>query len=315
MLFRGLESSVSEDLLAKGAAKLFRTDEVQGFDGDTYAKPGVNKIASTSAVAQAGAQPGTIRRVLLIKDRRSGDSWRYGFVEYMTVEVCCYPSSQVVPVIATDQEKDAQAALAKFNALERFTISSKPVLVSYVHAGIFVPELDAAAASEGVTFAASTNPSLQLKYWDEDAFVSELVVSTETTGRGDTAGLTSKTLSKGEGKSKKRKAENSSIETSKKVCRIKSLSIFGFNTDLERLCRRHYNFGPTGTPSSTALRGLHRIQALITVILLHQHHRFRPSQRQPRRRLPGPSLILSRIAAICVLANSRVLPKPTSTNV
>ena len=232
LLFRGLESSVSEDLLAKGASKLFRTDEVQDSEGDPYAKPGGNKIASTSVVAQAGAQPGTIRRILLVKDRRSGDSWRYGFVEYMTVEVCCYPVAQVVPMIITDQEKDAQAALAKFSALEKFTISSKPVLVSYVHAGIFVPELDPAAATEGVTFAASTNPSLQLKYWDEDAFVSELVVSAETPGTADTSDSISKKAAKNESKGKKRKAENSSIETSKKVCQIVSIVLFGLNTEV-----------------------------------------------------------------------------------
>lgn len=80
VLFRGLEASVTEELLLKGASKLFVESDFQ-----TKLQPG--KIVSTSTVAQAGAQPGTIRRVLLIKDKRTGNSWRYGFVEYMTVAV------------------------------------------------------------------------------------------------------------------------------------------------------------------------------------------------------------------------------------
>ena len=87
LLFRSLEPSVSEELLAKGAAKLLKADEASASVGSFASKESTTKIASTSTVAHAGAQQGSIRRVLLVRDRRSDESWRYGFVEFATVEV------------------------------------------------------------------------------------------------------------------------------------------------------------------------------------------------------------------------------------
>lgn len=86
LLFRGLEPSVTEELLSKGAAKLLKSDEADATL--TAAKSTTVKVASTSSVAHAGARPRSIRRVFLAKDRRSGDSWRYGFIEFADVKVC-----------------------------------------------------------------------------------------------------------------------------------------------------------------------------------------------------------------------------------
>ena len=70
--------------------------------------------------------------------------------------------------------QDATSAYNKFSSLERFTIASKPVVLSFIHAGAFVPVL---TYTEQYTFAARLNPSLRLQYWDENSFVTELIVS------------------------------------------------------------------------------------------------------------------------------------------
>ena len=182
LLFRGLEPTVGEEILAKGATKLFRSDEAS-FTEKTKQPSTSSKITSTSKVVNAGARPGCIRRVLLIRDRQTNDSWRYGFVEFAAVE-------------------DAQAALAKYLSLEKFTIASKPVMVSYIHAGVFVPHLYPTPETEQFTFTASSNPALKLGYWDNSGYAKVLVVST-----GEREKPTSKAKSKDDTKTKKRKAD------------------------------------------------------------------------------------------------------------
>jgi RNA recognition motif-containing protein len=160
LLFRNLEPGVTEELLAKAMTKLYRVKgtttppEAQG-----NKKP---KMMSTSTDANLGAKEGSLMRVFLVRDRKTNESWRYGFAEFGCVE-------------------DAQAAMAKYNSSEKFTISSKPVLASYIHAGVFVPVLQAPSPEfEKFTFSPLSNPSMKLMYWDEGAFASELTVARET---------------------------------------------------------------------------------------------------------------------------------------
>lgn len=87
LLVRGLEPTVTEDILAKGVAKLYKpTGGSSPHAANTTKKSGA-KVASTTGDANLGAKYGSIRRVLLIRDRKSNDSWRYGFAEFGTVEV------------------------------------------------------------------------------------------------------------------------------------------------------------------------------------------------------------------------------------
>lgn len=84
LLFRGLESSVTEELLVKGVAKLYRP--IGGNEtGSSNQKKG--KVASTTGDANLGAREGSIRRVLLVRDRRTNESWRYGFAEFASAMV------------------------------------------------------------------------------------------------------------------------------------------------------------------------------------------------------------------------------------
>ncbi|TAQ85482.1 hypothetical protein B7494_g6193 [Chlorociboria aeruginascens] len=191
ILLRGLEPGVNEDLLAKGASKLCKTKA--GTLDQTMKK---TKTTSTSNNASLGAKEGSLRRVLLVRDRKSNESWRYGFAEFDSVE-------------------DAQAAMAKYKALDKFTISSKPVLVSYIHAGVFVPVLH--AIDEGLvkfTFSPSTNASVKLIYWDEAAYVSELVTAASDKR---SAAAANEGLVEGGPRQKKRKVEKEHQPTNKKV--------------------------------------------------------------------------------------------------
>lgn len=52
-------------------------------------------------------------------------------------------------------------------------------MVSYIHAGVFVPVMNPTASTERFTFSPLNNPAIKLMYWDEDAYVTELTVSTE----------------------------------------------------------------------------------------------------------------------------------------
>ena len=86
LLLRGLEPTVTEDLLAKGVAKLYKPSR-KSPPPATTSKKNNSKVASTTGDANLGAKEGSLRRVLLIRDRRSNESWRYGFAEFATIDV------------------------------------------------------------------------------------------------------------------------------------------------------------------------------------------------------------------------------------
>lgn len=98
LLFRGLEASVTEELFAKGVTKLYKPSsnnaqgqgqgEGQGQGTSSAQKKGA-KVASTTGDSNLGAREGSLRRVLLVRDRKTNESWRYGFAEFATVAVCC----------------------------------------------------------------------------------------------------------------------------------------------------------------------------------------------------------------------------------
>lgn len=111
--------------------------------------------------------------------------------------------------------------MARFKSLDKFTIASKPIMVSYIHAGVFVPVMT--AVTKDYTFASLNNTAMRLAYWDEDAFVSELVVSSESPPSpcrkpGDTVSKKG-----GEGKNKKSKAEVDDVAFAKKVRCVRTM--------------------------------------------------------------------------------------------
>ncbi|KAA6408327.1 MAG: rna-binding [Lasallia pustulata] len=216
LLLRGLEPTVTEELLAKGVAKMYKPSGGSSPPTATASRKGGAKVASTTGDANLGAKDGSIRRVLLVRDRRNDESWRYGFAEFATVD-------------------DAQAALIRYNSFEKFTISSKPVTASYIHTGVFVPVFQIAPGTEKFTFSPLNNAATKLAYWDQEAYVSELVVSTAESGKvagtaenqarsaSDKAAAAAekegliKDPKETEAKAKKRKAEASTAAKQKKT--------------------------------------------------------------------------------------------------
>lgn len=87
LLLRGLEPTVTEDLLAKGVTKLYKPGRRSSPPISSASKKSNAKVASTTGDANLGAKEGSLRRVLLVRDRRTNESWRYGFAEFGTVEV------------------------------------------------------------------------------------------------------------------------------------------------------------------------------------------------------------------------------------
>jgi len=157
MLFRNLESTVSEDLLLKGALKL-------------------------------ASSPAAIKRVLVIRDRRTNESWRFGFAEFVSVE-------------------ESKIAFNKYQEnMTGYTISSKPVTVSYIHPGVFVPVFQTRPGSERWTFEplGTGGGGVKLAYWDEEGYASVLLAegANKTAESGDASGQ-----GNSEGKNKVKKKE------------------------------------------------------------------------------------------------------------
>lgn len=159
VVIRDLEPSVTEEVLAKGVMKLFRDEQSQPAKDPSKPPNKLKSTAPTNSSAGLGAIPGSLRRVFLIRHKRTNESWRYGFAEFATID-------------------DARGAVAKFNALSRFTIASKPVIVAFIHTGVFVPVLEPATEqTASFSFAPIYNPSLRVKYWDDRAYPSTHIVS------------------------------------------------------------------------------------------------------------------------------------------
>lgn len=87
LLLRGLEPTVTEDLLAKGVAKLYKPSRKSSPPAANATKKGNAKVASTTGDANLGAKEGSLRRVLLVRSRKTNESWRYGFAEFAAIEV------------------------------------------------------------------------------------------------------------------------------------------------------------------------------------------------------------------------------------
>ena len=87
LIFRGLEPSVTEELLGKGVCKLYKPTARQSPPPMKTSKGNNAKMLSTTGDSNLGAKEGSLCRVFLIRDRRSNESWRYGFAEFTTIEV------------------------------------------------------------------------------------------------------------------------------------------------------------------------------------------------------------------------------------
>lgn len=112
--------------------------------------------------------------------------------------------------------------MTRLKSFEKFTISSRPVMVSYIHAGVFVPVVNPRPETARFTFSPLNNASVKLMYWDDEAYVTDLPVSTdELEGEGhaqnDQAQESQGKGGKDAEKAKKRKADPAASTGSKKA--------------------------------------------------------------------------------------------------
>ncbi|KAK3674246.1 hypothetical protein LTR78_005715 [Recurvomyces mirabilis] len=144
LLVRNLKESITESLFAKGLDKL-----------------SVDASTTNKDDPPIGASAGSLRRVLIVRDRQSEKSMQYGFAEYHHVS-------------------DATAALAKAEELgEKCTIGSKVIEVCFPHLAIFPQAdtyLEGRDESEMYTIELP-NTGTRHKYYVERYYVTELMVN------------------------------------------------------------------------------------------------------------------------------------------
>ncbi|KAJ9155200.1 RNA-binding protein 5 [Pleurostoma richardsiae] len=158
LVIRGLDPSTTEEALAEGLSKLYIENTPATAKKETFK---LKSTAPTANVASLGARPNSLRRVFIMRDRKTREPLRYGFAEYNTLE-------------------DAQAALAKYRVTSNLIITSKPVTVAFIHNGVFVPfTKEVTPRVEPFIFRPVYNPDVFLKYWDDRAYPSIFNVSVE----------------------------------------------------------------------------------------------------------------------------------------
>jgi hypothetical protein len=117
--------------------------------------------------------------------------------------------------------------MTRLNSFEKFTISSRPVMVSYIHAGVFVPVMDPNPSTAHFTFSPLSNPSVKLMYWDDEGYANELMLTSSEDDVGQDqpkgtrpSGQREQNESKGTKdveKAKKRKADAAASASAKKL--------------------------------------------------------------------------------------------------
>ena len=156
-----LDPCVTEEVLEFGMKKLEVVERQQSSnDSDRPAKP-LKSTAPSGDATGYGARRNSLHRVFLIRDKSSGQSLKYGFAEFWTLE-------------------DAMAALTKFRMSRSFTIGGAPVAVYSIHMGVFIPEMQQPTAEDDkFSFVPLFNPSLRVKYWDPRVYASQRIVNSE----------------------------------------------------------------------------------------------------------------------------------------
>lgn len=156
LVIRGLDPSITEELFAEGVKKLYVEAKPEP-KKETQNK--LKSTAPTANTARLGARPDSLRRVFLVRDKQSDEGMRYGFAEFATLE-------------------DAQGAIAKFKASPNITISSKPVTIAFIHAGVFIPDHGRYTEENSrFVFNPIYNQDIVLKYWDSRVYPSVLRVT------------------------------------------------------------------------------------------------------------------------------------------
>lgn len=91
LVFRSLDAGVSEELLFKGASKLSQSK------AEYLTEASKASSRSSGPTNIKGARPNSIIRAFLVRGRDLQTSWRYGFVEFLSVDVSLSSFDSSIP--------------------------------------------------------------------------------------------------------------------------------------------------------------------------------------------------------------------------
>ena len=154
-----LPSFVDEDSFATDIKKLELT--VPKVQDPSEPLPKLKSTAPSSNPVGVGARPNSVHRVFLMRDVRTKESFKYGFVEFWTKD-------------------DAVQGMAKFKVATEFIVAGCPVKIEYIHMGVFAPVHRTLKPEERhMTFKPLFNPEITVEYRDPHLYPSQKVITTE----------------------------------------------------------------------------------------------------------------------------------------
>ncbi|KAK5164209.1 uncharacterized protein LTR77_009903 [Saxophila tyrrhenica] len=175
ILVRGMKNTTTEAVFAKGLEKLYHK----------------------SADADGGATPNSLKRVLLIRDRKTDASMGYGFAEYF-------------------ETTDAKLAIEKARKLlhhGKLTIASTQIAVYFPHLGVFPPDSADGKPEFNEKFKFLWRSGAEHKYHNRNYYASihdVNAISPHPSARPTTATSESEKGSTSKGKTKKKRKQKTS---------------------------------------------------------------------------------------------------------
>ena len=142
VLVRHLSESATEELFAKGLEKLYH-----GY----------------GQMPESGAKPGSLKRIMIIRDRVTDNHMAFGYAEYHTI-------------------RDAQRAVEKAETLSKHglcTIASKKIDVCFPNMGVFMPAYLGRRETHPWFTIELFSTQLKFKYKDERYYPSVHIVNPE----------------------------------------------------------------------------------------------------------------------------------------
>ncbi|EKG11877.1 hypothetical protein MPH_11014 [Macrophomina phaseolina MS6] len=207
LLVSGLSMSTDEKALADGLTQLYKADEDAPAAGPSQPALGSGLrstgLKPTSVPRNPGAKRDSLKRVFLVREKKSRLSCGYGLAEFHSKE-------------------EAKAAYEKFVYEKGLKISSTDVTIAYAHLGVFVPARD--GTPDEYSHLAGSDTTQRFEYRIPKLFANQEMVSEtppeeakvpEASQPPQKGGSDGNSTDQGDKKTKKRKAEESTAPKAK----------------------------------------------------------------------------------------------------
>ncbi|KAK7731304.1 hypothetical protein SLS57_001240 [Botryosphaeria dothidea] len=207
LLVSGLHVSTDEKALADGLTQLYKADDDTQAVGPSQPVVGSGLrstgLKPTSVPRNPGAKKDSLKRVFLVREKRSRFSCGYGLAEFHSKE-------------------EAKAAYEKFVYEKGLRISSTDVIIAYAHLGVFVPARD--GTPDEYSHLAGSDTTQRFEYRIPKLFANQEMVSEnppeeakapEVSQPPQKGGSDGNSTDQGEKKTKKRKVEEGTAPKSK----------------------------------------------------------------------------------------------------